>query len=130
MRRREAPESRLIVVVDDDGAVCNAISNLLESGGFQARSFHSVDDFLQSELLGHTACLILDVRMPGLSGLDLQTEIVQCNLSIPIIFITAHADEGAREQAMQAGAVAFLSKPFSADVLLSAVRSTFESSGD
>jgi FixJ family two-component response regulator len=112
----------MISIVDDDESVRDALESLLKSVGYRAEVFASAQEFLR---LGHhedAKCLILDVRMPGLSGLELQRQLVASGSSIPIIFITAHGDEAARAQALAAGAVAFLRKPFTEEALLSAVQ--------
>lgn len=111
-----------ISVVDDDESVREAIKSLIRSVGLDADVFASADDFLNSGDLRDTACLILDVRMPGMSGLELQQRLASDNCRIPIIFITAHAsDSEARARALQSGAIDFLLKPFSEDALLNDV---------
>jgi FixJ family two-component response regulator len=112
----------MISIVDDDESVRDALENLLKSIGYRAEVFASAEEFLR---LGHhedSRCLILDVRMPGLSGLELQRQLVSSGPSIPIVFITAHGDEAERAQAFRAGAVAFLRKPFAEEALLTAVQ--------
>jgi FixJ family two-component response regulator len=121
-------KSSLIAVVDDDEAIREATESLLRSVGFRAVVFPSAEDFLRSSHLQDTACLIVDVRMPGMSGLELQRQLAAANYSMPIIFITAHGDEEARARALRAGAVAFLDKPFSDEVLLRAVQAALPSS--
>jgi FixJ family two-component response regulator len=121
-------ESALIAVVDDDEAIREATESLIRSVGFRAVVFPSAEDFLRSSHLQDTACLIVDVRMPGMSGLELQRQLAAANYSMPIIFITAHGDEEARARALRAGAVAFLDKPFSDEVLLRAVQAALPSS--
>ena len=111
----------LISIVDDDDALRNSLDDLIRSIGFQTQGFPSADAFLSSNQARDTACLILDVRMPGMNGLDLQRQIVATNWRIPIIFITSHADDDARARALQAGAVAFLYTPFREDELLNAI---------
>lgn len=111
-----------VSVVDDDESIREAIKSLLRSVGLAANAFASAEDFLNSDYPRDTVCLILDVRMPGMSGLELQQRLVSANCLIPIIFITAHAsDEEARARALQSGAVDFLLKPFSEEALLSDV---------
>jgi FixJ family two-component response regulator len=112
----------LISIVDDDEPVREAIESLLKSVGFKAEVFASAEEFLNSDHLPETECLILDVRMPGMSGLELQRQLAAAGSRIPIIFITAHGDEEVQAQALKAGAVAFLRKPFSEEALLSAVQ--------
>jgi len=125
-RSRQSP----ITIVDDDESVRAAIESLLKAMGFRAEVFASAKDFLNSAQLNHTACLILDVRMPGMDGLELQRQLAAADCRIPIVFITAHDDEDVRKRALQAGAVDFLSKPFSEEALLSAVRSALECAAD
>ena len=111
----------LISIVDDDDSLRNSLNNLIRSVGFRAQGFSSAEAFLNSTQLHDTACLILDVRMPGMSGLDLQRQMVADNSRIPIVFITSHGDDNARTRALEAGAVDFLYKPFREEALLSAI---------
>jgi FixJ family two-component response regulator len=111
----------MISIVDDDESVREALESLLKSVGYRAEVFASAQEFLRLGQHQDSRCLILDVRMPGLSGLELQRQLVSSGPSIPIIFITAHGDEAARAQALGAGAVAFLRKPFTEEALLKAV---------
>ena len=113
----------LISIVDDDDSLRISLYNLIRSVGFGVQGFPSAEAFLNSNQPGDTACLILDVRMPGMSGLDLQRQLVADNSRIPIIFITSHADDDARARALEAGAVAFLYKPFREEALLKAIDS-------
>jgi len=115
------PRVPLISIVDDDDALRNSLDDLIRSIGFRTQGFPSADAFLSSNQARDTACLILDVRMPGMNGLDLQRQIVAANWRIPIIFITSHADDDARARALEAGAVAFLYKPFREEELLNAI---------
>jgi FixJ family two-component response regulator len=117
----------LISIVDDDDAVRTSMLRLISSAGFRAEVFAAAKDFLHVGRRQDPACLIIDVRMPGMSGLELQRQLTMLHCPIPIIFITAHEDDEARTQAFQAGAVAFLNKPFSDEVLLSAVESVLQS---
>jgi FixJ family two-component response regulator len=117
------PRAPLIVIVDDDAAVRKAITSLVESAGFESASFGSAEECLGSNRLADSACLILDVRMPGMSGLELQSHLLARDEVIPIIFISAHGENGARAQASQAGAAAFLAKPFGHQELLDAIDS-------
>jgi FixJ family two-component response regulator len=121
-------EIPLIAVVDDDEAIRDAIQSLLRAVGLRAAVFASAEDFLQAAERPATACLIVDVRMPRMSGLELQRQLATTNCPIPLIFITAHGDEAARAQALRAGAVDFLYKPFREEVLLRAIRSALQSS--
>ena len=113
----------LISIVDDDDSLRNSLNNLIRSVGFRAQGFPSAEAFLNSSELHDTACLILDVRMPGMSGLDLQRQLVATNSRIPIVFITSHGDDDAQARALDAGAVAFLYKPFREEALLKAIDS-------
>jgi FixJ family two-component response regulator len=115
------PRVPLISIVDDDDAVRNSLDDLIRSIGFGTQGFPSAEAFLSSSQARDTACLILDVRMPGMNGIDLQHQIVAANWRIPIIFITSHADDDARARALKAGAVAFLYKPFREEELLDAL---------
>ena len=121
-------EIPLIAVVDDDAAIREAIQSLLRSVGLRAAVFASAEDFLQSGQLQATACLILDVRMPRMSGIELQQQLATAKCPMPLIFITAHGDQETRARALRAGAVAFLDKPFSDEVLLRAVQAALPSS--
>jgi FixJ family two-component response regulator len=115
-------ETALISIVDDDESMREAIQSLLRSVGFRTQMFASAEQFLQSDQIETTACLILDVRMPGMSGLELQRHLMATQYRIPIVFVTAHGDEEARSRALQEGAVEFLLKPFSEEALLNAIQ--------
>src|SRR2546430_7074027 len=121
-------ENPLIVVVDDDASMRGALRNLLRSVGFRATAFASAEEFLQASQIQDTACAIVDVRMPGMSGLELQQHLATIQYPIPLIFITAHGDAEARARALRAGAVDFLYKPFSEEVLLRAIQSALQAS--
>jgi FixJ family two-component response regulator len=112
-----------ISVVAADGPIRRTTTFLIESFGFRAAAFESAEHFLKSGQLHDTSCLIVDVQMPGMSGLELQSELASAGYKIPIIFITAYENRASRQQAMHAGAVAFLGKPFSDEQLLQTVRS-------
>jgi len=114
--------AKMVAVVEDDESYRGALQRLLKSAGFQVRSFASAEDFLDSGQQHETACLIADIRMPGMSGLDLQAKLNADHCPIPIIFITAHGDEQMRLQAMRGGAVKFLGKPFDCAILLESLR--------
>ena len=118
--------SQLVAIVDDDESVRGALQGLMEEAGLDARAFASAEEFLNSELLRNTGCLIADIRMPGMSGLELQHTLNVRACRIPTIFITAHGDAEMRLQAMRAGAVEFLAKPFNDEVLLDTVRAALE----
>lgn len=111
----------LISIVDDDDSFRNSLDNLIRSVGFRAQCFSSAEVFLNLNRAHDTACLILDVRMPGMNGLELQRQMVASNWHIPIIFITSHTDGDARARALEAGAVDFLYKPFRDEDLLNAI---------
>jgi FixJ family two-component response regulator len=121
-------ENPLIAVVDDDASVREALESLLRSVGLRAEVCASAEDFLQSSYVPETACLIVDVRMPRMSGLDLQRQLATAHCPIPLIFITAHEDGETRARALCAGAVAFLYKPFSEEILLGAVQAALQAS--
>ena len=130
--KREVGMSEIprVSIVDDDESVREAIKSLLRSVGLGADAFPSAEDFLNSDYLRNAGCLILDVRMPGMSGLELQQQLASANCRIPIIFITAHAsDKGARARALHSGAVDFLYKPFSEEALLGDVYAALGSGG-
>jgi FixJ family two-component response regulator len=113
----------LISIVDDDESIRRTTTFLIESFGFRAAAFESAEEFLKSVQLHDTSCLIVDVQMPGMNGLELQSELAAAGCDIPIIFITAYDNKDSRRQAMQAGAVAFLGKPFNDEELLQTIRS-------
>ena len=118
--------SRLVAIVDDDESVQLALRDLIESDGLPAICFGSAEQFLDSEARSKVACLIADIRMPGMSGLELQAKLKTERCRIPVIFITAHGDAEMRIHAMRQGAVEFLSKPFDDAVLLEIVHAAFE----
>jgi FixJ family two-component response regulator len=119
--------TKLVVVVDDDDSIRSAVQDLLDAVGLPARAFESAEEFLRSGKQQETACLIADIRMPGMSGLELQAQLNAEHCRIPIIFITAHGDEKMRMQALRAGAVEFMAKPFNDEALLESVRAALES---
>src|SRR5882757_4071543 len=122
-KREDSSEDTVAFIVDDDPIVRGAISTLLMSVGQQVQLFESATDLLQSSLPAIPSCLVLDIRLPGLSGLDLQAELANAGLPIPIIFITGHGDIPMSVKAMKAGAIDFLTKPFrDQDLLDAAVR--------
>jgi len=118
--------SRLVAIVDDDESVQLALRDLIESDGLPAICFGSAEQFLDSEARNNAACMITDIRMPGMSGLELQAKLKAERCRIPIIFITAHGDAEMRIHAMREGAVEFLSKPFDDAVLLEIVHAALE----
>ena len=111
----------LISVVDDDESVRESLPDLLREFGFTAQAFSSAEEFLASDCLGRTKCLLLDMAMPGMSGPDLQQELARRRQEIPIVFITAHRDEAVRPRLLERGAVECLFKPFSETALLEAL---------
>ena len=123
------PNVPVISVVDDDRSIVEAIASLLESVGYAAAGFVSAQAFLNSPQLRCTACLILDVRMPEIGGLELQRRLAAEKIHTPIIFISANGDREVSAEALKAGAVAFLRKPFSQESLLGALRSALGQNG-
>ena len=115
-------ENKLVAIVDDDDSVRCTLQELLRSAGFSSRAFESAEAFLGSGRQQETACLITDIRMPGMSGLELQARLNAERCRIPTIFITAHGDEDMRFQALRDGAVEFLPKPFDDEVLIETIR--------
>ena len=122
------PSIPLISIVDDDDALRRSLENLIRSVGLRAQGFSSAEAFLRSNQLHETGCLILDVCMPGMSGLELKRKIAVADRPKPIIFITAHQDEDRRARALETGAVAFLYKPFYEEELLNAIDSALRGS--
>src|SRR6516162_8914717 len=119
-------EQAVVFVIDDDEDLRDGLSNLMRSVGLQVRAFASAMDFLKSSLPDAPSCLVLDVRLPGLSGLDFQSELARKNVGIPIVFMTGHGDIPMTVRAMKAGAVEFLPKPFHDQHMLDAVHSALE----
>jgi FixJ family two-component response regulator len=120
-------KTKLIAIVDDDDSVRNAVQGLLKAVGLPSQAFASGEEFLRSGQQRQAACLITDIRMPGMSGLELQAQLNAERCRIPTIFITAHGDAKLRMQALRAGAVEFLSKPFDDEALLESVREALQS---
>jgi FixJ family two-component response regulator len=116
----------IVFIIDDDVSVRRALTNLFQSVGLEVEAFGSAPEMLQSRLPDVASCLVLDIRLPGLSGLDLQTELARANIHIPIIFITGHGDIPMTVRAMKGGAVDFLTKPFRDQDLLDAVMTAIE----
>jgi FixJ family two-component response regulator len=119
-------ESKLVAIVDDDESVRGTLHELLRSAGFSSRAFESAEAFLESGHQQATGCLITDIRMPGMSGLELQARLNAEHCRIPTIFITAHGDEEMRFQALRGGAVEFMPKPFDDEVLIESVQAALE----
>ena len=115
-----------VFIVDDDESICEAVCNLLETEGLRARSFGSTEEFLHSWREDMPGCLLLDVRLPGMTGTAFQEKLKSLGIGIPIIFMTAHGDIPMVRKVMKAGAVEFLTKPFQKDDLLSAINQAFE----
>ena len=120
-------KAKMVAIVDDDDLMRTALQGLLKSAGLLAQSYASAEEFLRSGHQHDTACLITDIRMPGMSGLELQAHLNADQCRIPTIFITAHGDAKMRMQAMRAGAVEFMAKPFDDEALLESVRAALES---
>jgi FixJ family two-component response regulator len=117
----EMGKAPLIAIVDDDVMVCEATQDLVETFGFNARTFTSADDFLNSDCVPGTSCLIADVQMPGTSGLQLHRKLRSRGRHTPVIFITAFPDRRVRERALHGGAIAYLPKPFDGESLRSCI---------
>lgn len=120
-------KTKFVAIVDDDDSMRDALQGLLKAVGLSAQAFASAEEFLKSGQHRQTACLIADIRMPGMSGLELQAQLNAENCRIPTIFITAHGDAKLRMQALRAGAVEFLAKPFDDEALLESVRGALQS---
>jgi len=116
----------VVFIIDDDASLREALASLFRSVGLQAKVYGSAPEFLQSKLPDGPSCLVLDVRLPGLSGLDFQSELVKANIQIPIVFMTGHGDIPMTVRAMKAGAVEFLPKPFRDQDMLDAVQAGLE----
>src|SRR6266403_1649657 len=119
--------TKLVAIVDDEDSMRSALQGLLEAVGLPTQAVASAEEFLRSGQQRETACLIADIRMPGMSGLELQAKLNAEHCRIPTIFITAHGDEKMRMQALRAGAVEFMAKPFNDEALLESVRVALES---
>lgn len=118
---------KVIAIVDDDESVRDALQGLMKQAGLPALAFASAEEFLDAGERAHTACLIADIRLPGMSGLELQSKLNTDHQRIPIIFITANGEEKMRMQALRAGAVEFLTKPVDDEALLESVRAALDS---
>src|ERR1700733_2823111 len=126
----DPPEIGVIAIVDDDEPLHEALGSVMKAAGFPVSTFCSAEDFLNSPYRETTACLILDVRLPGMSGIELQRRLVADNSLMPIVFISGHADASVRDVAMRAGATDFLSKPVRSGTLLRAIRSALATRPD
>jgi FixJ family two-component response regulator len=119
---RMAPTDRLLVaIVDDDELFRRSIERLVRSAGFSVATFGSAEEFLDSAEVDHAACTILDMRLPGMSGLELQQRLIARATPMPIVFVSAHGEAALRDKAIRAGAIAFLNKPFDNSTLLDAL---------
>jgi FixJ family two-component response regulator len=129
MGRKQLDESRnrigIVAIVDDDEPLREALGSVLKAAGYSIDTFASAEEFLNFPSRDQIACLILDVRLPGMSGIELQRRLVESGSTIPVIFITAHGDAPLREVVMKAGAAGFLNKPVRSDALLNEIRSAF-----
>ena len=119
-----------IAIVDDDQSVREAATNLFRSMGFPVVAFASAEEFLDSDSVESTSCLVLDVQMPGMGGLRLQSQLASAGRHIPIVFVTGYPDEGVRTKALASGAVCFLTKPFAEGDLLDGLRSALTSTSE
>src|SRR2546429_8672060 len=128
MKGQKMPEDIVVSIVDDDISVRRSTRRLLRSSGFRAEAFASAEEFLDSKSRAETACLILDLRMPGMNGLELQRRLNQNGHRVPIIFLSAQASEEDERSALSAGAIRFLRKPISKKALLNAIRDAFKHS--
>src|SRR5438552_5225752 len=128
MKGKKMPEDIIVSIVDDDASVRRSTRRLLRSSGFRAEAFASAEEFLDSKSAGETACLILDLRMPGMNGLELQRRLSQNGNPVPIIFLSAQASEEDERSALRSGAVQFLRKPVSKEALLGAIRDALKRS--
>ena len=122
MKKERSEAQSVVFVIDDDASMCQALQRLFRSVGLQAQVFGSTEEFLNTKLPDVATCLVLDVRLPGGSGLDFQTELAKAKIHVPIIFITGHGDIPMSVKAMKAGAVEFLTKPFRDQELLDAIQ--------
>ena len=127
IQNKTAAKMNLVAIVDDDDLMRGALQGMLKSVGLPSQAFASAEEFLTSGQQYQTACLIADIRMPGMSGLELQARLNDDQCRIPTIFITAHGDEKMRMQALRAGAVEFLAKPFDDEALLESVHAALQS---
>jgi FixJ family two-component response regulator len=118
--------SKLIAIIDDDESICNSLRDLFESAGLMARSFGSAEEFLEYDLQWEVGCLIAEIQMPGMSGLELQSRLKEEQCNLPIIFIASKGGARMRIQAMREGAVEFLAKPLDYQLLLTTVRAALD----
>jgi FixJ family two-component response regulator len=123
----DAPSRHMIAIVDDDRLVRESFKDCMESADYDARDFASAEEFLASNFVGSADCLILDVRLPDMDGLELQRKLVALGCRLPIVFVTAHGDDAIRDQAVSQGAAGFLKKPVNRDKLLESIHSALQS---
>jgi FixJ family two-component response regulator len=119
----------IVMIVDDDDSIRKSVRRLMKAYGFPVETFASAEEYLRSDRLDKTSCLILDVHMPGMNGLELQKRLVTSGCRIPIIFITAFADDRARTEAMKSGAVGYLAKPFGDDEFVNCIQAALQHAG-
>jgi FixJ family two-component response regulator len=119
-------KTAIIAIVDDDAPLREALGSVLKAAGFVIDTFASAEEFLESPRRHHTNCLILDVRLPGMSGIELQRRLIDANFGVPIIFVTAHGDGDLRDLVMKAGAAGFLNKPVRSETLLKEIRAALD----
>jgi FixJ family two-component response regulator len=119
-------KTNIIAIVDDDAPLREALSSVMKAGGFLTSTFGSAEEFLDSGNQNDTACLILDVRLPGISGIELQRRLQDAKSRIPVIFVTAHGDASLRDLLIKAGAAGFLNKPVRSDALLKEIHAALE----
>lgn len=119
----------MIAIVDDDEALREALGSIMKAAGYSTATFASAEEFLDSASRGETACLILDVRLAGMSGIELQHRLAELNSNLPIIFVTAHGDASLRDLVMKAGAAGFLNKPVRSEALLKEIHAALENPG-
>jgi FixJ family two-component response regulator len=120
------PKTGLIAIVDDDEPLREALGSVLKAAGFVTDTFASAEEFLESPQRSNTTCLILDVRLPGMSGIELQRRLLDANNAVPIIFVTAHGDGTLRDLVMKAGAAGFLNKPVRSETLLKEIHAALD----
>jgi FixJ family two-component response regulator len=125
----DGPRAQVIAVVDDDASLRRSLKNLLTSVGFQVEAFGSAEAFLASPPPENTVCMVLDLRMDGMSGLELLRHLAATGSRVPVIVLTAHGDDAARQQCLEAGARAFFKKPFHAETLVEAIRRSLDRNG-
>jgi FixJ family two-component response regulator len=127
MGHRMVPETNTVYIVEDDTSLCNAVRRLLRSAQYRVITFASAEEFRQSDFKSNPGCLLLDIRLPGISGFELQEELFASGVRMPVIFTTGHDRAGMEEKAMRLGATAYLRKPFDEDALLGAIHLAMKS---